>query len=171
MFKPDMYIRIYKDLNLELLEEQHIKLIICDIDNTLAPHNIDIASDEAISFINTIVERGIKVVLVSNNTNKRVTRFTRTTALKAYSFALKPMKHTYKQILRDYALTSEQVAILGDQLLTDVLGGKLMGFKCILCTPLVKQDISWTKILRVVENIIYKKLEKKKLLERGKYYE
>ncbi|MEG1066583.1 MAG: YqeG family HAD IIIA-type phosphatase [Erysipelotrichaceae bacterium] len=168
MFKPDMYIKSYKDLNIELLEEQHIKLIICDIDNTLAPHNIDTASEEAISFINMIVERGIKLVLVSNNTNKRVTRFTKSTNIKAYSFA---MKHTYKQILSDYALTSNQVAILGDQLLTDVLGGKLMGFKCILTTPLVKQDISWTKLLRVVENIIYNKLEKKKLLERGKYYE
>lgn len=35
LFAPDYYIRTYRDLNLERLKQRNIKVLVCDIDNTL----------------------------------------------------------------------------------------------------------------------------------------
>ena len=64
------------------------------------------------------------------------------------------------------------VAIIGDQLYKDILGGNRVGIKTILVNPMSKDDMIITKyIFRPLENKKYKLLERKGLLKRGKYYE
>ena len=59
--------------------------------------------------------------------------------------------------------------MVGDQLLTDMLGGNLAHFYTILSKPVVTRDLKWTKINRVFENMIYRLLEHKRLLIRGEF--
>mgnify|MGYP002627050422 CR=1 FL=1 len=70
----------------------------------------------------------------------------------------------------DYDLS--EVAIIGDQLYKDILGGNRVGIKTILVNPMSKDDMILTKLIfRPLEKNVYKKLAHKKLLIRGKYYE
>lgn len=65
-----------------------------------------------------------------------------------------------------------EVAIIGDQLYKDILGGNKVGIKTILVNPMSKKDMFLTTLIfRPLENIKYKKLAHKKILVRGKYYE
>ena len=59
--------------------------------------------------------------------------------------------------------------MLGDQLLTDMLGANRMHFCTILTNPVAKRDLKCTKVNRVFEQMIFSLLEKRGKLKRGNY--
>lgn len=67
LFTPNYYIRKYTSLRPEFLKEKGIKLLVCDIDNTLVPHDVALPDEEAKSFLKKMQEAGIRVVFISNN--------------------------------------------------------------------------------------------------------
>ena len=170
-FTPDQYIRSYRSLNLDWLKSQGIQLLILDIDNTLAAHDELDAGEEARAFVQKVKASGLKTVVISNNNEERVSRFAKSLDVPYYSFATKPLKRTYRRLLKDYQVRPSACAVLGDQLLTDIFGGRRMKMKTILTTPLVTRDITWTKFNRVLENQMYRLLEKTRRLKRGSYDE
>ena len=73
--------------------------------------------------------------------------------------------------MKETGYRRDEIAVLGDQLLTDVLGGNRMRYFTILTSPVAKRDLPCTKLNRKVENMIYFILEKQKRLKRGIYDE
>lgn len=170
LFIPKMYVRSFKTLSLEALWEKGIKVLICDIDNTLAPHDVEVPGEEAIKFINRAKEIGFKVAIASNNTKDRVALFTKDLDIFYINSALKPFPFVFIRIARHFHVSLSQMAMMGDQLLTDMLGANLVGVYTVLSSPLVLRDIPITKMNRKVENRIYELLEKKNLLKKGDYF-
>lgn len=160
--KPDLQIHSYLELDADKLIREGISLLICDIDNTLAVHDEALPCAEVCQFVERIQSTGLKICLISNNRKERVERFGEALGVKAYAFALKPMKHTYRRILKDYQVSSAESVCLGDQLLTDGIGAKRMKMKIILCQPLSEKDIIYTRINRRIEQWILKMFEKRK---------
>lgn len=171
LFAPDYYIRTYRDLNLERLKQRNIKVLVCDIDNTLVAHDVKTADDDVKAFIQRVKDAGIKVVLVSNNVKERVDAFAKDLDVETYPFARKPLKGTYRKMLQDSGCAKQEIAVLGDQLLTDMLGANRMGFYTILSNPVAKKDLTCTKINRVFENMVYKLLKVQGKLIKGEYDE
>ena len=64
-----------------------------------------------------------------------------------------------------------EVAIIGDQLLTDIYGGNRVGIKTILVNPVSKEDIVPTMFSRLIEKRLMKKMHKRGIFTKGKYYE
>ena len=170
-FTPALYLKSYEDLDPAWLVRRKIRLLILDIDNTLAAHDEQVAGDKAKAFVHRLKDAGIQAVVMSNNNKERVSRFAASLDVPSYYFSTKPLKRTYKKVLRDTGLKPDQCAVIGDQLLTDILGGSRMGLTTILTTPLVTRDIPWTKLNRVVENQVYRLLEHEEILKRGDYDE
>ena len=170
LFRPNITYNTYKDIDLNLLISKNIDTILIDIDNTLAAHDEALPSDEAKAFINKIKDKGINIFTMSNNNEDRVSLFSDALNVKGYSFSLKPLKKTYRKILKENT-NINNVAIIGDQLLTDILGGNRMKFITIYTKPLVNKDITFTKFNRFFERFILNILEKKNLLKVGEYYE
>ncbi len=168
-FYPKLYISSYQLLNPDYLKQHHIKLLVCDIDNTLVPHDVANPDEAVFAFVEKMKEHGILMALVSNNVEERVKVFAKPLGIPYYPFAKKPFQKQYHQILKDFKLSRDEVAVLGDQLLTDMLGGNLAHFYTILSKPVVTRDLKWTKINRLFENLIYRLLEHKKLLIRGEF--
>lgn len=168
-FNPKLYISSYQLLEPDYLKRHHIKLLVCDIDNTLVPHDVADPDEAVFAFVEKMKEHGIGMALVSNNVEERVKVFAKPLGIPYYPFAKKPFQKQYRHILKDFDLTSDEVAVIGDQLLTDMLGGNLAHFYTILSKPVVTRDLKWTKINRVFENMIYQLLEYKKLLIRGEF--
>ena len=84
----------------------------------------------------------------------------------------KPNKKNFLKILKLFNYNLSDVAIVGDQLYKDILGGNRIGIKTILVNPMSLDDMIITKyIFRPLERKKYKLLEKKGILKRGKYYE
>lgn len=72
-------------------------------------------------------------------------------------------------MMRELNYPSSQIAVLGDQLLTDMLGANRMKFYTILTKPVAQKDLTCTKVNRIFENLIFAMLEKQGKLKRGEY--
>lgn len=169
LFTPDYYVESYRALDVERLKQYGIRLLVCDIDNTLAAHDEPLPDDAAKAFVKRVRDAGIQVVFISNNKRERVERFASCFDAKCYPFARKPLKQTYRKMLRELRYAPHQVAVLGDQLLTDMLGANRMHFYTILTRPLVSRDLNCTKVNRVFENLVFHVLEHQGKLKRGEY--
>ena len=77
----------------------------------------------------------------------------------------------YKKILNIYGVKPCEVAAVGDQLLTDILGANRMDITSILVNPISTSDFNITKGNRFIENKIIKHFTKNGVFVRGKYYE
>lgn len=154
LLKPDLEVTSFRQLDPVRLKEYGIRLLICDIDNTLVAYDDPDSNREVEAFLKAIREADIHTALMSNNFSWRVERFARDLGLeKVYAFAMKPMPFSYWKACRDFGLKPEQAAILGDQLFTDTLGGSLAGVWTILSHPLVNRERFDTRILRRLERL------------------
>ncbi len=171
LFVPKMYIRNYKSLNLMKLKESGIKVLLCDIDNTLAPHDISLPDEDVAAFRDKVRSYGMELVLISNNTKKRVSLFAAHLGVSYYASSLKPLPYVYRKIKKRYQVKYEEIALLGDQLITDMSGANYLGIYPILSAPLVERDIHFTKINRIIERVLFKSLKNKGYLSKGEYYD
>ena len=145
--------------------------MVCDIDNTLVPHDVAVPDEEAIAFLQGMREAGIRVVFISNNVEERVHRFAQGLHVPCYPFAMKPLPKTYWKMLKEQKVDKQEVAVLGDQLMTDILGANFVGLHTILTAPVVTRDLSFTKFNRIFEGLVFKLLKATKRLVKGEFNE
>ena len=105
-------------------------------------------------------EVGLKLIIISNNKEKRVQQFSEKLGVDYVFSAMKPLKRGYRKIASDY--TPNEIVIIGDQILTDIFGGNRMGYYTILVDVINYNNEQFkTKLNRFFERIILKKLKLK----------
>lgn len=170
-FIPDIYVKSIFDIDYKALKLRGIKCILFDLDNTIAPVTIPIPNQSMKDLIADIELQGFKVIILSNASKSRVEPFKEKLNVDASYHSFKPFKKKYKKIMAIYNFKDNEIACVGDQILTDIYGANKMGFLSILVNPISKIDLIGTKINRVIERKIFKKLEKRGLFKVGEYYE
>lgn len=170
-FVPDVHAQSIYRINYKKLADKGIKCIIFDLDNTIAPVDINEPSKEAIDLMFDIKDLGIRPILMSNSGKKRVEPFRNKLEIDSCASASKPLSKNYKKILEVYKLKPEEVACVGDQLLTDIFGANKMNMTSILINPISKKDRPITHINRGIEKIIIKILEKRDIFKKGNYHD
>lgn len=171
LFTPDYYIHRFNALRPDVLRQRGIVLLLCDIDNTLVAHDEAQPNEEVLHFLQNMKKAGIQLVFISNNVEERVSTFAKALDIAYYPFAMKPMKKTYRKILQDYPYDRKQIAVLGDQMMTDMLGANRMGFYTVLTAPVVERDLTCTKVNRVFENMVFATLKAMGKLTKGEFDE
>ena len=73
----------------------------------------------------------------------------------------KPFKSGFNRVKEILKLSSENIAVVGDQIFTDVIGANRCKMFAILVKPIDEKDIWVTKIKRPIEDKIIKKYLKK----------
>ena len=102
-------------------------------------------------------QNGIRLMVLSNSKYKRIEPFAARIGLPFISLGCKPLPTGYLRGVKALREKCKNVAIVGDQIFTDVLGGNIVGVKTILLTPIKLED-GWSfKIRRKLENKLYKK--------------
>lgn len=168
-FIPNDYRKNIFDIDYEKLKKKKIKCLIFDLDNTVGLINEEVIKDDSLNLLKKLMKDFI-VVIISNNTKKRISKFCNFD-IDFITFAMKPLPFGFIKTKEKYKLKKSEICIIGDQLMTDILGANIFGAYSILVDPLGKKDLKITAINRIIENLILKKLSKKNILERGKYYE
>lgn len=160
-FYPKIYLDSIKDVSLELLEQNNIKAVILDMDNTLIDFNCNIL-EGAKQWCNKLKENGIKLIIVSNSNKKeKLDKISRELKLEYIAFAMKPLKRGFKKAVKKLKVMPENIAVIGDQVFTDVIGANHAHMYSILVKPLDEKDILLTVLKRPIENYILKKYMKK----------
>lgn len=78
------------------------------------------------------------------------------------SFGMKPLKRGLNKAKKILDLKSENIAVIGDQIFTDVIGANRNKMFSILVKPLETKDIFITRIKRPLEEAIIRKYLKKR---------
>jgi uncharacterized protein len=163
-FLPDQHVQNILDITPEMLVERGVKGIITDLDNTLVEWDRPEATPELIKWFTSIKEKGILITIVSNNTQQRVKSFSDPVEIPFIYSARKPMNKAFKRALKDMKLKNQEVVVIGDQLLTDVLGGNRIGLHTILVVPVASSDGFWTRFNRKIERIILSWMKRKGMI-------
>lgn len=166
LFLPKKHVRSVFDLKPDQLKKEGIKGIITDLDNTLVPWDEPHATSEVIDWLENMQKSGIKVTIISNNDEERVRIFSEPLEIPYVHSARKPLRRAFFRATKQMNLKRENVAVIGDQLLTDILGGNLGKFYTILVTPIVETDAKITQFNRRIERIILNYFERRGQLKR-----
>lgn len=160
-FLPDEQVKSIFEIHPEALKEKGIKGIITDLDNTLVAWDVKEATSEVVQWFRSMKEHGIKVTIISNNNRERVSVFSEPLDTPFVFSARKPLRKAFKTTAKKMNLKKEEIVVIGDQILTDVLGGNMAGFYTILVVPIVETDGKITKINRKIERRILAYMRKK----------
>ncbi|MEW5921990.1 MAG: YqeG family HAD IIIA-type phosphatase [Bacillota bacterium] len=162
---PRLYVSSVQQIDLKGLKNEGIKGIITDLDNTLVPWNEDAHYPEAVAWLQKIKDAGFAVCIVSNNHPRRAKTLAGIIDVPFIWQAVKPRRHAFRQALRLMNLKPAQVAVVGDQVFTDILGGNRLGLYAILVRPLKKQEFIGTRLVRQVEKLILFSLRRRGYLQ------
>ncbi|WP_438446177.1 YqeG family HAD IIIA-type phosphatase [Gorillibacterium sp. sgz5001074] len=160
MLLPRMNADTIYDIPLETLWKQGIRGIITDLDNTLVGAKEPLATPELVDWLKLVKDRGFQVVIVSNNNRLRVSAFADPIVVPFIPSARKPMNRAFRQAMERMKLNPGQTAVIGDQMLTDVLGGNRLGLYTILVKPIASADEGFfTRINRRIERMAIKRMK------------
>ena len=157
IFYPKSYFNKIVDIDVNFFIEKNIKAVLLDIDNTIIDkrHNMVQGLEE---WVKILKENNIKICILSNtNKKKKAQNLSDKLDVPFIYFAKKPLKFGFKRAKKILEIEDNKtIAVIGDQVLTDVFGANRCKMYSILVKPLKKEDIFITKINRLIEKQILK---------------
>ncbi len=155
MLGPDRYVPRLHDIPLSELSAAGFRGLIIDLDNTLLGFRQTELAAEHAAWIAQAHDRGFAMVMVSNNFSDRARGVAHRLGIGCIPNALKPLPFGFMRALKQLGLPRKQVAVVGDQFFTDVLGAKLCGnLYTILTEPIETHDFPITKMFRMLERFV-----------------
>jgi HAD superfamily phosphatase (TIGR01668 family) len=154
LFLPDFYYRDVAAIDLRSLQDRGIRGLAVDLDNTLVPRTDPAVPPSAHRFVARAADSGMGVCLVSNNWHERVRLVSEELSAPFIARALKPMTRAFRQAAGMLDIEPDALAVVGDQVFTDMLGGNLAGAVTVLVQPLSASELPHTVLLRRLEAAI-----------------
>lgn len=153
-FVPKQVVSSVHEIDPAWLREKQLSGIITDLDNTLIAAKETEIDSKLAQWLENMKRSGIPIVILSNNKKSRVAAFADAHGIPYIPRAYKPARKSFAMAIQQLEMEPEQVLMLGDQLLTDVLGGNRMGLYTVLVQPISPIEGVGTRINRVLERMI-----------------
>lgn len=150
-----------------------IRGVIFDFDNTLIPsHATTVKTSQAAMLKQWIAVFGQdRVVIVSNKLRlfgweKKLDREAKRFGIRGVSTGplIKPFPQAFKRTAAIMSLSTSNTLIIGDLLLTDILGGKFAGMRTLLTAPVDAKEKIGIRLLRAIEQVLGYTLSKPAIL-------
>ena len=158
-FCPDFRFDSIASIPVEWLKKQQVERVILDVDNTLLPRDEVQLDADVLNWLQLLRKNEIEIVLLSNNGGERLRKISEAAQIEAVSWAVKPMPWGFKRALKRFGRQQGKVLVIGDQLLTDVLGAKRMGFTVLWVRSLQGKEFPMTRITRQIEKMLVRRLD------------
>ncbi len=151
LFKITAAFRKTSDISPQKLKELGIKGLILDLDNTLTTHDNPVPADGILDWLDCMKKNNIRLMIVSNNHPPRVKPFADMLGLDFVCEGKKPLTKGFREAAEKMQLTKNQIAAVGDQIYTDVLGANLYGIKMLYVQPIEHEKTVFFKFKRKME--------------------
>lgn len=158
---PNAYFEKIQDITIQFLIKNKIKAMILDVDNTLIDKKENL-SEDIIKWVREIKGQGVKLYILSNSNNKKkVERISKKLDIPYEYFGMKPLKIGFKKVQRILNEECSRIAVVGDQIFTDIIGGNRLKMFTILVEPIDEKEYWYTAWKRPIENKIKENMRKK----------
>lgn len=115
----------FEDVTPALLKKDGVKLLLCDLDNTLRLHSEKEPADELAEWIAECRKAGVKIVIISNNGRKKMMqKFCEPIDVPCVWWAKKPLSIKLTEAMKEHGAKPSETVMLGDKWSTDVLAAK-----------------------------------------------
>ena len=149
---PDRLYAAYTDITPQMLQSWGIRLLLCDLDYTLAPRSVLQPDAQVLSWVQAMKEAGVEVMILSNNrSSERVELFCKDMGITYVGHAGKPARRGYREAMAKAGVTEKETAMLGDKLLTDVLGARRSRVLALMVEPLGGPVGKWNRVLHMLQ--------------------
>lgn len=130
IFHADKKFDRFEDVTPEFLKKEGVKLLLCDLDNTLTSRLSKAPAKELGEWIRACQAAGTEIVVISNNVSKkRVQSFCRPYKIHCVWWAKKPLSVHLTKVREGLGISQKETAMLGDKWSTDVLAAKFAGIR------------------------------------------
>ena len=153
---PKAYFSSVLDIKIGFLMKNKIKALILDVDNTLIDYKKNLSQD-IVNWSHELQGQGIKMYILSNtNKQEKVKKVAEKLEIPYEYFA----KKGFLKIQNTLNIKPQNIAVIGDQIFTDVIGGNRCQMFTILVDPVDEKDFWYTAWKRPIENKIKKRIVK-----------
>ena len=159
LIRPDRYLTRISQLDPERdLLARGLTHAFLDIDNTLLRRDTHEVPPDVLEWLDAARAAGVALCLVSNNCHESVHVLAAELGLPIRAKAMKPLPFAFLAALRQMGAERKHSVVIGDQLLTDILGAHLTGMQGYLVMPLVEKDLRHTVVVRKFERKLLGKM-------------
>ncbi len=151
IFRPDFAFCDIYTITPEALFELGVKGIVFDIDNTLAPYEMERPDEKLQNYLTELKNAGIKMAFVSNNHGPRVKIFNESLGFYYVCKAGKPSPKGVKKCIQHFGLEKNEVMAIGDQIFTDCLAAHNAGIRFAMVKPIQPKESLFFRIKRFFE--------------------
>lgn len=161
LFKADFAFWRVTEITPEFLIKNNIRGLLLDLDNTLTTHDNPVPGEGVTEWLDSMRSAGIKMVIVSNNHPPRVKPFADMLGLDFVCEGKKPLSSGFNRAQKKMGIPFSQLAVVGDQIFTDMLGANLKRVRGIFVYPIEHEKTKFFKLKRWAEKPFLPKLSKK----------
>ena len=150
--KPYRVFPDYRHIDPAFFTRHGIRLLLCDLDYTLAPKSQREPDETVRRWIGKMRQAGVEVMILSNNRSPaRVEQFCRELGITYEGHAKKPRTVGFRRAMARCGVTPRETAMLGDKLLTDMLGANRSGILALMVEPRGGAKGAWNKVLHALQ--------------------
>ena len=143
IFHPCLCVETVTELTPSRLCDLGLDSLLLDVDCTLKRYPETHVSENVGTWLGNLQGSGIGLCLVSNGRGPRIERFASGLGLSYIAKACKPFPWGLKRAIREQGFDRERPAMVGDQLLADILAGNLAGLTTVLVRPIHPEEEPW----------------------------
>ena len=148
---PNRFYQRALDISAQDLDALGVSGVLLDIDGTLTPETSEDIPEQVFQWMDGLKKAGVRLFFLSNSRRpERVRGFARRAGIDWINLARKPRRIGFFQAAERLGLPPEKLAVVGDQIFTDMLGARFCGMKAILVESL-DRDLWYFYPRRLVE--------------------
>ena len=155
-FEPDKFFSRISHIDIERdLLSCGLTHVLLDIDNTILTRDTRELPRDVGVWLGRARDAGITFCLVSNSTQTQTMEaLSERLEIPVVLRSMKPLPQGYLRGMRLLGATSKDTVMVGDQMVTDIVGAHLVGMKAYMVAPLVEKDLPHTVLFRWMERVM-----------------
>jgi HAD superfamily phosphatase (TIGR01668 family) len=154
LLRPDFIVDSVTEFDGQRLAKLGVRGLLLDVDGALKPHYGTEILPEIVRWIQQLREQAYRIAFLSNGRGVRIGPLAQSVGVPVFSDARKPLPFRCRRALAELGLAPRETLLMGDQLFTDVLCGRLVGTQTAYVHPLSREEPIYTSIKRPFERFL-----------------
>ncbi len=143
------------------LAQRGYRALLFDVDNTITTWNSPDIAEDVLGWFGELPQYGLAGCIISNNSAARLQPLAARLGIEFLPKARKPLPFGYTRAAAMLGAAKSETLMIGDQLLTDILGANLAGIDAVLLKPIsLAREFKWTYVNRRIEKLIWRPVMK-----------